>query len=139
MLGVRKAHQSTWFLNESQLRRINNLFCSESTEKYCSNLQEYFIPLLSLHCQKPRHSYSTQSEFEFIIKHFACMSHSIYHKTHINMNFLLQNNNWILVSEKKKRIRIFFLRNQFMDLFCWLAPSVVTRKKSYKIPAAIIR
>jgi hypothetical protein len=72
MLGVRKAHQSTWFLNESRLKRIINLFCSESTEKYCSNLQEYFIPLLSLHGQKPRHSYSTQSEFEFIIKHFAC-------------------------------------------------------------------
>jgi hypothetical protein len=138
MLGVRKAHQSTWFLNESRLKRIINLFCSESTEKYCSNLQEYFIPLLSLHGQKPRHSYSTQSEFEFIIKHFACPIVSTTKRTSIwFFYYKIIIEFWCL--RKKKRIRIFFLRNQFMDLFCWLAPSVVTRKKSYKIPAAIIR
>lgn len=138
MLGVRKAHQSTWFLNESRLKRIINLFCSESTEKYCSNLQEYFIPLLSLHGQKPRHSYSTQSEFEFIIKHFACPIVSTTKRTSIWIFYYkIIIEFWCL--RKKKRIRIFFLRNQFMDLFCWLAPSVVTRKKSYKIPAAIIR
>jgi hypothetical protein len=138
MLGVRKAHQSTWFLNESRLKRIINLFCSESTEKYCSNLQEYFIPLLSLHGQKPRHSYSTQSEFEFIIKHFACPIVSTTKRTSIwFFYYKIIIEFWCL--RKKKRIRIFFLRNQFMDLFCWLAPSVVTRKNSYKIPAAIIR
>lgn len=106
------------------------MFCSESTEKYCSNFQE-FISLLFLFIVKikPWHSYSTQSEFEFIIKHFACPVVSTTKRTSIWFFYYKIIIEFWCLRRRKKRIRIFFLRNQFMDLFCWLAPRVGTRKK----------
>jgi len=50
-----------------------------------------------------------------------CMSRSIYHKTHINMIFLLQNNNWILVSEKKKKKNSDILPKKSIHGFILLA------------------